>query len=287
MAGESLPGNARTILIGLLASAMMIAFCVLLGVALLMGAPNEHRALVIAGTPEIGSNDVECESEGDSISIAFQPESELSYVNSGGRAVMNRTCMISTDQNTGSGFIFTKNILVTANHVVDNSPDQVTLRCFTSGPRYPTKHIGTVVYRAPDYDVAFVRVGGSPVANAPMMRFSTSEPELLETLHMYGFEENREADAGSYIARHRPTSWFASGNLQQFEDLACPVLQVSLITGLANRGNSGGPVFNEQGQIVGMIIIVLENRNVTLMVPPFVLEDLLQLEGFLPFPSED
>jgi len=288
MKGEQLPNNTRTILCGLLASAVMIAFCVLLGVALWLGTPQTRGALVIVGTPEIEPTPETSEHSDDFLAIAFQDEEELRLVNDAGRAVMNRSCMILAGGATGTGFIFTPNIMVTANHVVVDAPStSVTLYCFTAGSGLSTTHTGTIINQEPDYDVAFIRVNGSPVVNAPAMQFSPNLPELLEPLHMYGFERDDEDDEQSFIGMHRPTSWFASGDIREVDELNCEALQVDLLTGLAHQGNSGGPVFNERGQIVGMVIIIFEDRNVTLMVPAFIIESLLQLEGHLPPSPEE
>jgi serine protease Do len=134
----------------------------------------------------------------------------------------------------GSGFFISADgYIVTNNHVVDHATD-VTVTT-TDGKTMPAKVIGT----DPKSDLALLKVteGG----NYPFVNFASQSPRVGDWVIAVGnpFGLGGTVTAGIVSARGRD---IGSGPYDDFLQIDAPV----------NRGNSGGPTFNTEGEVVGV-----------------------------------
>ena len=137
-------------------------------------------------------------------------------------------------QAQGSGFfISSSGFILTNNHVVDHAK---TVNVKTSdGQSYPAKVIGT----DPKTDLAVLKVENK--AGFPFVAFADVPPRIgdwvLAVGNPYGL--GGTVTAGIVSAKGRD---IGSGPYDDFLQIDAPV----------NKGNSGGPTFNLQGQVVGI-----------------------------------
>jgi serine protease Do len=135
----------------------------------------------------------------------------------------------------GSGFFISADgYIVTNNHVVEHATDvQVTMQ---DGTIVPAKVIGT----DKKTDLALLKVNGGdkPYAYVP---WSDHSPRVGDWVIAVGnpFGLGGTVTAGIVSARGRD---IGAGHYDDFLQIDAPV----------NRGNSGGPTFNTEGQVVGV-----------------------------------
>ncbi|WEF23315.1 Do family serine endopeptidase [Paracoccus sp. S3-43] len=139
----------------------------------------------------------------------------------------------------GSGFVISADgFIVTNNHVIEGA-DEIEIE-FYSGETLPAKVIGT----DPNTDVALLKVeSGDPL---PFVEFGNSDDArvgdwVLALGNPLG--QGFSASSGIVSARNRELSGTYDDYLQT--DAAI------------NRGNSGGPLFNLKGEVVGVNTAIL------------------------------
>jgi serine protease Do len=134
----------------------------------------------------------------------------------------------------GSGFVISADgYIVTNNHVVDNA-SKVTV-VFDDGTEKEGKVVGTDVKT----DLAVVKLDGE--TDLPFVKLSDVEPRVGEWVVAVGnpFGLGGTVTAGIISARGRDIQGSAYGDFLQ-------------IDAAVNTGNSGGPDFNMQGEVVGV-----------------------------------
>ncbi len=139
----------------------------------------------------------------------------------------------------GSGFVISEDgFIVTNNHVIEGA-DEITIEFF-SGKKLPAKLVGT----DPKTDIALLKVeAGEPLpfvtfGNSDLMRVGDWVMAMGNPLGQ-GFS----VSAGIVSARGRELS----GSYDDFIQTDAAI----------NRGNSGGPLFNMDGQVVGVNTSIL------------------------------
>jgi serine protease Do len=134
----------------------------------------------------------------------------------------------------GSGFFISPDgYLVTNNHV---AAEALSLQAVTSdGKIYTAKVIGT----DPKTDLALLKVDGRN--DFPYVTFSKNDPEVGDWVVALGnpFGLGGTVTAGIVSAQGRN---IGEGPYDDFLQIDAPV----------NKGNSGGPAFNQDGQVVGV-----------------------------------
>ncbi len=133
----------------------------------------------------------------------------------------------------GSGFFITADgYAVTNNHVVDHA-DEVEVQT-DDGKIYPAKVIGT----DPRTDLALIKVEGS---NFPFAKLAAHAPRVGDWVLAVGnpFGLSSTVTAGIVSARGRD---IGAGPYDDFLQIDAPV----------NKGNSGGPTFDTEGNVVGV-----------------------------------
>lgn len=141
--------------------------------------------------------------------------------------------LIITDSGTGSGFVFwKKNMLVTCNHVVKGAT--AVLLKFPSGEFIPAK----VVVQDEEHDIALLRFTDE------------SKPPLLK-----GDLENVKEGMGVIFAGY-PLSL---QDLTTHQGIVSAItkdatgITTYLIDGTVNPGNSGCPLMDEDGRVIGVV----------------------------------
>ena len=133
----------------------------------------------------------------------------------------------------GSGFFISPGgYLVTNNHVVEDAKDiSVTLE---SGDRFPATLVGADART----DVALLKVRASQ--QFPYVKFSEKDPRVGDWVLAVGnpFGLGGTVTRGIISARHR--------------DIGSGPYDYLQIDAAVNRGNSGGPSFNLDGEVIGM-----------------------------------
>ena len=147
----------------------------------------------------------------------------------GGRPAKPRTGMAQ-----GSGFIISPDgYIVTNNHVVENATDvEVAMQ---DGKMIPATVVGTD--KKTDLALLKLKTG----SNYPYVQWASSVPRVGDWVIAVGnpFGLGGTVTAGIVSARGRD---IGAGPYDDFLQIDAPV----------NRGNSGGPTFNTQGQVVGI-----------------------------------
>ncbi|HUZ66033.1 MAG TPA: Do family serine endopeptidase [Beijerinckiaceae bacterium] len=134
----------------------------------------------------------------------------------------------------GSGFIISSDgFVVTNNHVVENAT-KVTIT-MNDGSTHPAKIVGT----DKKTDLALLKIEGG--GNFPHVDWAPKTPRVGDWVIAVGnpFGLGGTVTAGIVSARGRD---IGAGPYDDFLQIDAPV----------NRGNSGGPTFNTQGQVVGV-----------------------------------
>jgi serine protease Do len=134
----------------------------------------------------------------------------------------------------GSGFFISADgYAVTNNHVVDGA-DKVEVTT-DDGKTYSAKVIGT----DPRTDVALIKVEGG--SNFPFAKLSDSKPRIGDWVLAVGnpFGLGGTVTAGIVSASGRD---IGNGPYDDFIQIDAPV----------NKGNSGGPAFNTEGEVMGV-----------------------------------
>ncbi len=135
----------------------------------------------------------------------------------------------------GSGFVIdAKGVIVTNNHVIENA-DEIEVT-FPDG----TSYTATLIGRDPDTDIALLRI--DPAEPLPAVKFGNSDTALVGDWviaigNPFGF--GGSVSAGIVSARNRDIN---AGNYDEFIQTDAAI----------NSGNSGGPLFNLKGEVVGV-----------------------------------
>jgi serine protease Do len=140
----------------------------------------------------------------------------------------------------GSGFIINSSgIIVTNNHVVkDAKTISVTL---SDGQSYPAKIIGT----DPKTDLAVLKISaGRPLPYVELGNSSNVEPGewVVAMGNPFGLDGTVTAGIVSALGRD-----IGDGPYDRFIQIDAPI----------NEGNSGGPLFDQRGQVIGINTAIL------------------------------
>ncbi len=138
-------------------------------------------------------------------------------------------------QAQGSGFFISGDgYLITNNHVVEHATSVEIMT--TDGKRYKAKVAGT----DPKTDLALLKVDGS--SDFPFVRLASSSPphrRLGRPRWVIPSASAATVTAGIVSANGRD---IGSGPYDDFIQIDAPI----------NKGNSGGPTFNQKGEVVGV-----------------------------------
>jgi hypothetical protein len=196
---------------------------------------------------------------------------------------------------TGSGFVVRAQgdtVWVVTNHhvIAPLDPNEVPGRRAPSRPRGPLRPSAvelTAVFRSgtPEEqsvraalvaddaknDLAVLRVGGA--RNAPRPIDCKRTPKLVETMTIwaFGFPFGAALDP----RKANPAITVTKGTVSSLRLDARGELSVVQIDGDLNPGNSGGPIVDETGALVGVAVAKVEDTRIGFAVPVKVLNQLL------------
>jgi serine protease Do len=175
--------------------------------------------------------------EGDQEPIPFQPGSPMykffqQFGNQFGQNAAPQSHQVITGE--GSGFFISPDgYAVTNNHVVDHAKSvQVTT---DDGTIYTAKVIGT----DPKTDLAVIKVDGK--GDFPYVKFADNAPKVGDWVVAVGnpFGLGGTVTAGIVSARGRD---IGAGPYDDYVQIDAPI----------NKGNSGGPAFDVNGNVIGV-----------------------------------
>ncbi len=154
----------------------------------------------------------------------------------------------STQGGSGSGFIIDETgLMLTNNHVVTLDSDQVgelTVQFHNDSRRYSAKVVG----RSPAYDVALIQVDGQG------KKFTKVEFGDSDTLRV---GQKAIAMGNPFGLEFSVTEGIVSATGRNFQgsgNLANNVIQTDAAV---NPGNSGGPLLNSEGKVIGINTAIL------------------------------
>lgn len=171
---------------------------------------------------------------------------------------------------TGSGLIFSSAGYILTNHHVVNEASKYVVELNDNGVRHSYK--AELVLQDKENDLAVLKVSDDQFTTFPAMK--------------YAFKENGQLDVGSQVFTiGYPHALTGMGKDAKFTDG-----RVSAKTGYngavnsfqstipVQPGNSGGPVFNEKGQLVGVVNASIRNTdNVSYAIKLNYIRNLIEL----------
>jgi regulation of enolase protein 1 (concanavalin A-like superfamily) len=173
---------------------------------------------------------------------------------------------------TGSGFLIRVEgetaYVATNNHVVsahnglagERVSVTVVIRCGTKAER---KLPAEIVAASPESDLAILRIKGLPDFPAPIDILKETEPIETMPLYVFGFPFGESLAAG----RGNPSVVVGKGSVSSIRLDADGRVSVVLIDGALNPGNSGGPVVDTQGRLVGVVVASIQGANIGFVIP--------------------
>jgi predicted Zn finger-like uncharacterized protein len=191
---------------------------------------------------------------------------------------------------TGSGFVIKsddKGILVATNfHVVSLKsttgkmpPNAKTSVVFDSGLPTQRSLRAEVVAFDPEADLAVVRV--APIDPLPKAIDAALSPKLVETMNIrsFGFPLGFSLS----VDGQNPNVTVGSGTVSSVRLNAAGVVSTVQINGASlNPGNSGGPVVDSDGRLVGIVVSGIQGSGIANAIPAHKLAAMLTGRVFPP-----
>ena len=143
--------------------------------------------------------------------------------------------LISTADGTyGSGIAISKNLILTANHVVKNSTDKTCKVAI--GERY-SEYIGQIIKQDVSLDLAIIKVD----KELKPITIADSDIGILDEIYIIGHP----------LSLRNSFSYGTVGNVGVYINGKARKKQLNVNV---NSGNSGGCVLNSNGELVGIVI---------------------------------
>lgn len=183
-------------------------------------------------------------------------------------------------QGFGSAFcIDPTGLFVTNHHVIENSPNPVLV--LSPGEKEQEFVKARVVRQDPVADLALLKVDGhGPFITLPLGEVST----LSETMEIaaFGYPFGKELALGK---DQYPNVTISLGHITSLRKDKGVLKQVQLDASV-NPGNSGGPVTNSKGQVVGIVVAGIMGSGVYFAIPVSDLQALVDKPTILLSPVD-
>ena len=171
--------------------------------------------------------------------------------------VMIRNYKSEQIQSTGSGFVYKTDseygYVLTNHHVIDGATKVTLIR--SDDKEIEGKVLGSDVY----LDLAVVRINKSDVIDKAVIGTS-EESKIGDTVFTVGsplgYEYRGTVTDGILSGKDRMVTVSISGNTSDY------VMKVLQTNAAVNPGNSGGPLLNAKGEVIGIISLKLVQTEV-------------------------
>ncbi len=190
---------------------------------------------------------------------------------------------------SGTGFLIRKEgttgYVVTSSHVVTPELTEessvrrpATQVYFRSGTKSETMAVAEIVANSPERDLALLRV--TNVANLPKPVDLTSGTEPFETMTVYifGFPFGEKLAEG----KHNPPVNVGRGQVSSVRRGEDDRITSLLLDGALNPGNSGGPVVDTKGKLVGIARATIRGANIGFAIAAAALTPVLSATADAP-----
>ena len=137
---------------------------------------------------------------------------------------------------------------------------------FQSGMKQEESAHGSVVAVDPEEDLAVVKVSGVKQALKPIKYLNVPEPAETTPIYVFGFPLGEDLATG----KRNPAITVGKGSVSSLRTDDDGNLAVVQIDAALNHGNSGGPVVDAQGRLVGVAVARItedESQNISFAVP--------------------
>ena len=158
------------------------------------------------------------------------------------------TSVLAKFNEVGSGVLVSADgKVVTAAHVVQIA-DEVTVQ-FVNGDSVPAR----VVSSEPGADLALLQIAQVPVGIVPAPLGDSSRAKVGEQLFIVGapYGISHSLSVGYVSGRHKPNTIYAELPLAEFIQTDAAI----------NQGNSGGPMFNLAGEVIGIVSHIISKSG--------------------------
>ena len=184
---------------------------------------------------------------------------------------------------TGSGFVLRVSgdtaLIVTNEHVAVPKAKQGVARIadhevvFHSGRKNEFTKKASLIAADEEHDLAILRVSGAQGKDFPEPLNTTDKPSLAETMPVYiiGFPFGQELST----TRGNPGVTIGKGTISSLREDDVGDTAFIQIDGDVNPGNSGGPVVDARGRLVGVTVAKLEGTHIGIAIPPIELSRVL------------
>lgn len=154
----------------------------------------------------------------------------------------------ATVQGLGSGFMISEKQLITAAHVVQNA-ESIRIE-FTTSEKIPGKVIS--IYK--NADVALVELAFTPKNPVSVPIGDSDAMKIGEQIFVIG---------APFGLEHSLSSGYISGKLGSDRKVSSAFTKLEFFQTDAsiNHGNSGGPMFNMKGEVIGVVSYILSQSG--------------------------
>jgi serine protease Do len=167
--------------------------------------------------------------------------------------------LIKTGKGSGSGVcVGAKDVILTNHHVIDGGGD-IEVYPYIIKDKSPVRMPmvrARVVFQSPKQDVAVLKLEKAPETLEPLL-VAGSSPSPGETVYAVG-----SPGLGKEILEQSISQGLVSSKSRNIEGV--PYLQHSAAV---NPGNSGGPLLDEFGHVVGVVTLKARLENVSFAIP--------------------
>jgi len=161
--------------------------------------------------------------------------------------VVARGNQVGTKEGLGTGVIIdSTGLAITASHVV-HTANKITVNA-ANGQRIPAEVVSSI----PGADVALIKLRYLP-RYASIANLGDSDEVLVgEEIFVIGAPLGLE---------HTLSIGHISGKMQQETIVGGRKLEFLQTDAIINKGNSGGPVFNQNGEVIGIVSFIFSERG--------------------------